>query len=47
MVQLRQTPVKAKEAVLKEDLFALQRAIRWGEGDKLFELFNRTRESSH
>ncbi len=27
-----------------EDLTALQRAIRWGEGDKLFELFTRTRE---
>lgn len=26
-----------------EDLTALQRAIRWGEGDKLFELFDRTR----
>lgn len=26
-----------------EDLFALQRAIRWGEGDKLFEHFTRTR----
>ncbi|WP_020181355.1 prephenate/arogenate dehydrogenase family protein [Methylopila sp. M107] len=26
-----------------EDLTALQRAIRWGEGDKLFELFSRTR----
>ncbi|MCW5744903.1 MAG: prephenate/arogenate dehydrogenase family protein, partial [Alphaproteobacteria bacterium] len=23
--------------------FYLQRAIRWGEGDKLFELFSRTR----
>ena len=23
---------------------ALQRAIRWGEGDKLFDLFTRTRE---
>jgi cyclohexadieny/prephenate dehydrogenase len=39
-----------KEAVLEvlgrfsEDLQALSRAIRWGEGDKLFELFNRTRE---
>jgi cyclohexadieny/prephenate dehydrogenase len=39
-----------REAVLEvlqrfqEDLFALQRAIRWGEGDKLFELFSRTRE---
>jgi len=27
-----------------EDLTALQRAIRWGEGDKLQELFTRTRE---
>ncbi|UYN95424.1 MAG: prephenate/arogenate dehydrogenase family protein [Enhydrobacter sp.] len=39
-----------REAVLEvlqrfqEDLFYLQRAIRWGEGDKLFELFARTRE---
>ena len=39
-----------REAVLEvlarfqEDLFYLQRAIRWGEGDKLFELFSRTRE---
>ncbi|WIM11414.1 prephenate/arogenate dehydrogenase family protein [Enhydrobacter sp.] len=39
-----------REAVLEvlsrfqEDLFYLQRAIRWGEGDKLFELFTRTRE---
>jgi cyclohexadieny/prephenate dehydrogenase len=39
-----------REAVLEilgrfqEDLFALQRAIRWGEGDKRFELFNRTRD---
>ena len=39
-----------KDAVLEvlgrfsEDLQALSRAIRWGEGDKLFELFNRTRE---
>jgi len=38
-----------KEAVLDvlqrftEDLTALQRAIRWGEGDKLQELFTRTR----
>jgi cyclohexadieny/prephenate dehydrogenase len=42
--------VTNKEAVLEvlqrfqEDLFYLQRAIRWGEGDKLFELFTRTRE---
>jgi cyclohexadieny/prephenate dehydrogenase len=38
-----------KEAVLEilgrftEDLAALQRAIRWGDGDALFELFTRTR----
>jgi cyclohexadieny/prephenate dehydrogenase len=38
-----------KEAVLEmlqrfsEDLSALQRAIRWGDGDALFELFTRTR----
>ncbi len=37
---------KAVLAVLQrfnEDLTALQRAIRWGEGDKLEELFTRTR----
>ncbi|MBM3642750.1 MAG: prephenate/arogenate dehydrogenase family protein [Alphaproteobacteria bacterium] len=39
-----------REAVLEvlqrfqEDLFYLQRAIRWGEGDKLFDLFTRTRD---
>ena len=39
-----------KEAVLEmlqrftEDLTALQRQIRWGEGDKLHEFFQRTRE---
>ncbi|WP_297696824.1 prephenate/arogenate dehydrogenase family protein [Phenylobacterium sp.] len=39
-----------REAVLEilgrftEDLQALSRAIRWGEADKLFELFTRTRE---
>lgn len=39
-----------KEAVLEilgrftEDLQALSRAIRWGEGDKLFDLFSRTRD---
>ncbi len=39
-----------REAVLEvlgrfqEDLMALQRAIRWGEGEKLFDLFSRTRE---
>ncbi|MGH7112963.1 MAG: prephenate dehydrogenase dimerization domain-containing protein, partial [Stellaceae bacterium] len=38
-----------REAVLEilqrfsEDLTALQRAIRWGEGDILQELFTRTR----
>ena len=38
-----------REAVLdilqrfSEDLTALQRAIRWGEGDKLQERFTRTR----
>ncbi|GAA0731185.1 prephenate/arogenate dehydrogenase family protein [Sphingomonas sp. ABOLD] len=38
-----------REAVLDmlqrftEDLTALQRAIRWGKGDELFELFSRTR----
>ena len=38
-----------KQAVLEmlgrfsEDLTALQRAIRWGDGDALFDLFNRTR----
>jgi cyclohexadieny/prephenate dehydrogenase len=39
-----------KDAVLEvlgrftEDLQALSRAIRWAEGDKLFELFSRTRQ---
>ena len=39
-----------REAVLEmlqrftEDLTALQRQIRWGEGDKLYEFFERTRE---
>ncbi|MCM2293485.1 prephenate/arogenate dehydrogenase family protein [Allorhizobium sp. BGMRC 0089] len=38
-----------KDAILEmlarfsEDLAYLQRAIRWGEGDKLYELFSRTR----
>ena len=38
-----------KDAILEmlarfsEDLASLQRAIRWGEGDKLFDLFTRTR----
>ncbi|MBB3611999.1 prephenate/arogenate dehydrogenase family protein [Rhizobium sp. BK602] len=30
-------------ARFSEDLASLQRAIRWGEGDKIFELFSRTR----
>lgn len=39
-----------KDAVLEmlqrfsEDLTALQRAIRWGDGDALFDLFSRTRD---
>jgi cyclohexadieny/prephenate dehydrogenase len=39
-----------REAVLEvlgrfqEDLFYLQRAIRWGEGEKLFDLFERARD---
>lgn len=39
-----------KDAILEmlarfsEDLAYLQRAIRWGEGDKLFDLFTRTRD---
>ncbi len=39
-----------KDAVLEmlqrfsEDLTSLQRAIRWGDGDALFDLFSRTRE---
>ena len=42
--------VANREAVLEilgrftEDLQALSRAIRWGEADKLFDLFTRTRE---
>jgi cyclohexadieny/prephenate dehydrogenase len=38
-----------REAVIEmlgrftEDLIALQRAIRWGDGDMLFDLFTRTR----
>jgi len=42
--------VANKDAVLEilgrftEDLQALSRAIRWGESDKLFDLFTRTRE---
>ena len=30
-------------ARFSEDLASLQRSIRWGEGDKLFEMFSRTR----
>jgi cyclohexadieny/prephenate dehydrogenase len=39
-----------REAILEmlarfsEDLFFLQRAIRWGDGEKLFDLFSRTRD---
>ena len=39
-----------KDAILEmlarfsEDLSSLQRAVRWGDGDKLFELFARTRD---
>jgi cyclohexadieny/prephenate dehydrogenase len=39
-----------KDAILEmlarfsEDLSALQRAIRWGDGEKLFDLFTRTRD---
>ena len=39
-----------KETILEliqrfvEDLIALQRNIRWNEGDKLFELFSRTQK---
>ncbi len=39
-----------REAILEmlarfsEDLSSLQRAIRWGDGDKLFDLFSRTRQ---
>ena len=49
-VMWRDVFVLNKEAVLEilarftEDLQALSRAIRWGEGDKLEELFSRTRE---
>ena len=48
-VMWRDIFLKNREAVLEivqrftEDLTALQRAIRWGEGDKLQELFTRTR----
>ena len=48
-VMWRDVFLSNREAVLEvlqrftEDLTALQRAIRWGEGDKLEELFRRTR----
>ena len=31
-------------ARFSEDLASLQRAVRWGDGDKLFDLFTRTRD---
>ena len=49
-VMWRDVFTQNKEAVLEmlgrfqEDLVALQRAIRWGEADKLEEWFTRTRE---
>ena len=49
-VMWRDVFLNNREAVLEvlgrfsEDLSALQRAIRWGDGDMLFELFTRTRE---
>jgi cyclohexadieny/prephenate dehydrogenase len=36
-------PILEMLARFSEDLTALQRAIRWGDGDKLFDLFTRTR----
>jgi cyclohexadieny/prephenate dehydrogenase len=48
-VMWRDVFLRNREAVLEmlqrftEDLTALQRAIRWGEGDKLEDLFTRTR----
>ena len=48
-VMWRDVFLNNREAVLDvlqrftEDLTALQRAIRWGEGDQLFDLFTRTR----
>ncbi len=48
-VMWRDVFLNNREAVLEilgrftEDLAALQRAIRWGEGDKLFDLFTRAR----
>jgi cyclohexadieny/prephenate dehydrogenase len=49
-VMWRDVFLNNREAVLEmlgrfsEDLAGLQRAIRWGDGDKLFELFTRARE---
>ncbi len=49
-VMWRDVCLHNKDAILEmlarfsEDLSALQRAIRWGDGDKLFDLFTRTRE---
>src|SRR3546814_543317 len=49
-VMWRDVFLNNREAVLEilgrfsEDLSALQRAIRWGEGDKLEDLFTRTRD---
>ena len=49
-VMWRDIFLKNQDAVLEmlgrfsEDLAALQRAIRWGDGDKLEELFTRTRK---
>ena len=36
--------IACREAIVSEDLASLQRAIRWGDGDSLFELFSRTRK---
>ncbi|MEP1905745.1 MAG: prephenate dehydrogenase dimerization domain-containing protein, partial [Nitratireductor sp.] len=36
-------PILEMLARFSEDLSALQRAIRWGDGDALFSLFTRTR----
>lgn len=50
-VMWRDVFLNNRDAVLEmlgryiEDLHALQRAIRWGEGDKLEDLFTRTREA--
>ena len=49
-VMWRDVFLNNREAVLEmlgrfsEDLSALQRAIRWGDGEKLFQLFSRARE---